>query len=164
MTIIFPLEICSFQRGKKKVCCHHPSYDVIHLHMHCWSLQSKTNVCFGPCGAKWALSTMLLFLRGIYSWLSALLRERSCCQTNTKMSTATMAGPVPEIIIHCVDSHTSGGRAAKVPACHQAFRVQCLIRGRRHMGGDQVSSCHSCHWGGATCLKTKVPTGVKICH
>lgn len=44
---------------------------------------------------------MLLFLGGIYSWLSALLREKS--QTNTKTCRATTVGQVPELIIRSVD-------------------------------------------------------------
>lgn len=122
---MFSLEVWNL---KKPVYLRYLSYDVIHLHIYRWSLESKSKCLLWSLWAKWASSTMLLFLRGIYSWLSTLLREWSCCQTNTKMSTATMVGPVPEIIIHCVDSHTNGGRAAKVLAWHWAFRVRCLTQ------------------------------------
>ena len=69
------------------------------------SHQSKANVDSGPSGTS---STMLLFLRGIYSWLSAPLKEWSSCQTNTQMSRATMAGWVPGLIIHRADHYISG--------------------------------------------------------
>ncbi len=55
--------------------------------------------------AKRASSTMLSSLRGIYSWLSTLLREWSSCRTNTKISRATMLDQVPGLIILCAEHY-----------------------------------------------------------